>query len=52
MEWLDSLIDRDHCLYTRPREAEGTCPFGMVPSEWSLCGFVLSWIGPFVMAFS
>ena len=27
MEWLDSLIDRDHCLYIRPREAEG---IGMV----------------------
>ena len=22
MEWLDSLIDRDHCLYIRPREAD------------------------------
>ena len=32
------LINRDHCLYTRPREAEGTCPFGMAPS----------WVGPFV----
>jgi len=36
-EWNDSilLIDRDHCLYTRPREAEGTCPFGMAPSRVS-----------------
>ena len=33
-EWNDSilLIDRDHCLYTRPREDKGTCPFGMAPS--------------------
>jgi len=31
MEWLDSLIDRDHCLYTRPRG-----PKGHAPSVWSL----------------
>jgi len=52
MEWLDYLIDRDHYLYTRSREAEWTCPFGMVSSGWSFRGFALSWISHFVMAFS